>query len=116
MEIGIYITAHISSVRAIFGRPYRQFLTVREMSCCHTVQCSWPLAEGVQQVTCPFIALTLDVFCLHAEAEGAILHATKRFEECAQNLTFPVVGAKETLWLRLYRKFVLQNVGWFEWV
>ena len=40
----------------------------------------------------------------------------KRFEECAQNLTFHVGGAKASLWLRLCRKFVLQNVGGSEWV
>ena len=43
-----------------------------------------------------FIALAHDnhVFCLHAEAEGAILHATKRFKECAQNLTFMWEGSR----------------------
>ena len=40
----------------------------------------------------------------------------KRFDECAQNLTFHVGGAKTSLWLCLYRKFVLQNVGGSEWV
>ena len=40
----------------------------------------------------------------------------ERFEECAQNLTFHVGGAKASLWLRLCRKFVLQNVGGSEWV
>jgi len=39
----------------------------------------------------------------------------KRFEECA-NLTFPVGGTKASLWLRLCRKLVLQNVGGSEWV
>ena len=37
-------------------------------------------------------------------------------EECAQNLPFHVGGAKASLWLRLCRKFVLQNMGWFDWV
>jgi len=34
----------------------------------------------VWRITCSFIALTLNtrVFCLRAEAEGAILHATKK--------------------------------------
>ena len=41
--------------------------------------------------------------CLHAEAEGAILHATERFEECARNLTFHVGGARASLWLCLCR-------------
>ena len=40
----------------------------------------------------------------------------KRFEECAQNLTFHVGRAKVCLWLRLCRKFALQNVGGSEWV
>ena len=40
----------------------------------------------------------------------------KRFEECVQNLTFHVGGAKASLWLRRRRKFVLQNVGESEWV
>jgi len=40
----------------------------------------------------------------------------KRFEECAQNLTFHVGGAKASLWLRRSRKFVLQNVGGSEGV
>jgi len=35
----------------------------------------------------------------------------KRFEECAQNLTFHVGVAKASLWLCLCRKFTLQNVG-----
>jgi len=35
----------------------------------------------------------------------------KRFEVCAQNLTFNVGEAKAFLWLCLCRKFVLQNVG-----
>ena len=39
----------------------------------------------------------------------------KRFEECTQNLTFHVGGAKASLWLHLSRKFVLQNVGRSEW-
>ena len=35
----------------------------------------WPLAGDVRRITCSFIALALDihVFCLRAEAEGAIL-------------------------------------------
>ena len=40
----------------------------------------------------------------------------KRFEECAQNLTFHVGGAKASLWLLRSRKFVFQNVGGSEWV
>ena len=62
------------------------------------------------------LALDIHVFCLRAEVEGAILHATKRFEERAQNLTFHVGGAKTSLWFRLCRIFVLQNVGGSEWV
>jgi len=31
-------------------------------------------------------------------------------------LTFDVGGAKTSLWLCLCRKFILQNVGGFEWV
>ena len=37
-------------------------------------------------------------------------------EECAQNLTSHVGGAKASLWLHLCRKLVLQNVGGSEWV
>ena len=50
----------------------------------------------MRRITCSFITLVLDihVFCLRAEAEGAILHATKRFEDCTQNLAFHVGGAK----------------------
>jgi len=40
------------------------------------------------------LALDIHVFCLRAEAEGAILHAMKRFEERAQNLPIHVGGAK----------------------
>ena len=40
----------------------------------------------------------------------------KRFKECTQNLTFHVGRAKESLWLRLCRNFVLQNVGGSGWV
>ena len=40
----------------------------------------WPLVGDVRQITCSLIALTLNIhiFCLRAEAEGAILHATKK--------------------------------------
>jgi len=40
----------------------------------------------------------------------------ERFEECAQNLTIHVGGAKASLQLRFSRKFALQNVGGSEWV
>jgi len=42
----------------------------------------------------------------------------KRFEECTHNLTFHVGGDKASLslWLRICRKFVLQNLGRSEWV
>ena len=40
----------------------------------------------------------------------------ERFEECAQNLTIHVGGAKASLQLRFSRKFPLQNVGGSEWV
>jgi len=87
MEIGIYITADIiSSARAIFGRPYRQFLAPRAVSCRRTLrwtpfsQCSLATSGRCAAITCSFIALALDihVFCLRAEAEGAILHTTKK--------------------------------------
>ena len=56
-----------------------------------------------EYITCSFITLALDihVFCLHAEAQGAILHTKKRFEECTENLAFRVGGANASLWLRL---------------
>ena len=53
---------------------------------------------------------------MHREAESAILHATKKFEERAQYLTFHVGGTKAFLWFHRSRKFVLQNVGGSEWV
>jgi len=47
----------------------------------------------MQQITCSFIALAFDIhiFCLCAEAEGAILHTMKKVEECSQSLTFHVL-------------------------
>ena len=56
-----------------------------------------------EYITCSFITLALDihVFCLRAEAQGAILHTKKRFEECTENLAFRVGGANASLWLRL---------------
>ena len=46
----------------------------------------WPLVGDVWQITCSFIALALDihVFCLRAEAEGAILHAMKRLRNASE--------------------------------
>ena len=40
----------------------------------------WPLAGDMRRITCSSIALALDihVFCLCAEAKGAILHAMKK--------------------------------------
>ena len=38
MEISIYITVNISSARAMFGRPYRQFVAAREVNCLHTLR------------------------------------------------------------------------------
>jgi len=40
----------------------------------------------------------------------------KRFEECTQKLPFHMEGANASLWFCLCRKFVLQNVGAFDWV
>ena len=39
-----------------------------------------PLVGDMWRITCSFIALALNIhiFCLRAEAEGAILHATKK--------------------------------------
>ena len=43
--------------------------------------------------------------------EGAILHITKWFEECCQNLGFYVGGAKGVMWLHLFKKLVFQDVS-----
>ena len=70
----------------MFGRQSSLFLAAREASCHHTLRSTpflsvlWPLAGDVRRITCSFIALALDihVFSLHAEAEGAILYASKK--------------------------------------
>jgi len=48
---------------------------------CHFFIVLWSLAGDLWQITCSFIAFALDIhiFCLHAEAEGAILHTMKKF-------------------------------------
>ena len=40
----------------------------------------WPLVGDVRRITCSFIALALNIHILklRAEAEGAILHTTKK--------------------------------------
>ena len=65
----------------------------------------------MRRITCSFVALALDIhICLRAGSEGEIIFCMqrKRFEECAQNLTFHVGWAKAPLWPRLC---ILQNVG-----
>jgi len=125
MEIGIYITANIIYLGWELCLGDRVvFLTAREASCQHTLRWMpflsvlWPLAGDVRRITCSFIALALDihVFSLRAEAEGAILYATKKVWGMRSELTFHVGRAKVCLWLRLCRKFALQNVGGSEWV
>jgi len=82
-------------------RAYRQFLAAREVSCRHTLRWTpfssvlWPLAGNVRRINCSFISLALDihVFCLRAEAEGAIPDASIAIEESAQNWTFHVEGS-----------------------
>ena len=131
MEIGIYITANIIYlVQELYlgDRIHVGSFTLLERWVVtalsvgrHFPGVLWPLAGDVWRVSCSFIALALDihVFCLRAEAEAPILHATKRFEECARKLTFQVGGGGGQgvlVWLCLCREFILQNLGKFEWV
>ena len=70
----------------MFGRQCKLLLAAWGESCRHTLHWTpffgvlWLLAEGVRRITCSFIALALGihVFCLHAEAEGAILLTMKK--------------------------------------
>ena len=88
MEIGIYITANIIYlVRELYlGDRIGSFSLLERWVVAapfvgrHFPSVLWPLAGDVRRITCSFIALALDiyVFCLRAEAEGAILHATKK--------------------------------------
>jgi len=47
---------------------------------CHFPSVLWSLVGDVRRTTCSLIALSLDIhiFCLRAEAEGAILCAEKK--------------------------------------
>ena len=88
MEIGIYITANIIYLvwELYFGDRIGSFSLLERWVVAalfvgrHFPSVLWPLAGDVRRITCSFIALALDihVFCLRAEAEGAILHATKK--------------------------------------
>ena len=88
MEIGIYISANIVYlVRELylgdcigsFSLLKRQVVVTPDTGR-HFSGVLCLLAEGVRRITCSFIALALDihVFCLHAEAEGTILHTMKK--------------------------------------
>jgi len=90
MEIGIYITANIIYlVRELylgdgigsFSLLERRVVVAASFVGRHFLIVLWSLAGDVLRITCSFIALALDihVFCLRAEAEGAILHTTKKF-------------------------------------
>jgi len=88
MGIGIYITANIIYlVRELYlGDRIGSFSLLERWVVTapfvgrHFPSVLWPLAGDVRRITCSFIALALDihVFCLRAEAEGAILHTTKK--------------------------------------
>jgi len=88
MEIGIHITANIIYlVRELylgdrigsFSLLERRVVTALFVGR-HFPSVVWPLAGDVWRITCSFIALALGihVFCLRAEAEGAILHTMKK--------------------------------------
>ena len=106
MEIGIYVTSNIRYLVWELHLGY-QFLAAREVSCRHTLRWTpfssvfWPLAGDVQGITCSLIVLTLAIHIFKLRAEGTILHAMKRFEECAQNLTFYVGGVRASMWICL---------------
>ena len=88
MEIGIYISANIIYLvrERYLGDRIGSFLLLERWVVAklfvgrHFPSVLWPLAGDVWQITCSFIALALGihVFCQRAEAEGAILHATKK--------------------------------------
>jgi len=90
MEIGIYmyITANIIYlVQELYLGDRIGSFTLQERWVVTTLSIGrhfpgvlWPLAGVVWQVSHSFIALALDihVFCLHAEAADAILHATEK--------------------------------------
>jgi len=125
MEISIYITANIIYlVRDLYlGDRTGSFSLLEQWVIAaffvgrHFPSALWPLAGDVWRITCSFIALALDVhvFCLRAEAEGAILHTTKMVWgmriSCGRGQCVFVASPR-----RLCRKFVLQNVGGTEWV
>jgi len=85
MEMGIYITAIIIYlVRELYVRDrigsfslLERWVVATLFIECHFSSVLWPLVGDVRWITCSFVALALDihVFCLRAEAEGAILHA-----------------------------------------
>ena len=126
MEIGIYTTANIIYlVRELylgdriggFSLLERWVVTTLFVGR-HFPSVLWPLAGDVRRINCSFIVLALDihVFCLRAEAEGAILHTTKKVWGMRSEFSIHMGWANASLWLHLRWTFVLQNVGRSEWV
>jgi len=105
----------------MFGRQSSLFLTAREASCHNTLRWT-PFFKCTLASSRRCVANNLFIYssrprfsrlvaaswswkCNSARNEKGLS------EECAQNLTFHVEGAKASLWLRRSRKFVLKNVS-----
>ena len=109
----------MSSAGAIFGRPYRQFLAAREVSCRRTLR--WTPFSGCSLATSGRFAANNLLIYSSRTRYSRLLSACWSWrcnsaQEYAQNLAFHVGGANASLWLRLCWTFVLQNVGGSEWV
>jgi len=122
METGIYITANIiylvwelylGDCRGSFSLLERWVVATLFVEH-HFSSVLWPLAGDVRRKTCSFIALTLDIhiFCLCAEAAGAILYETKKVWGMRSEFNYFIWAGPRCPWLCLCsRKFALQNVG-----
>ena len=126
MEISIYITANIIYlVRELYLGDHTGIFSLLERWVVaapfvgrHFPSVLWPLAGDVRRITCSFIALALDihVFCLRTEAEGSILHTTKKVWGMRSEFSISCGRGQRVLVASLCWTFVLQNVGGSEWV
>ena len=112
----------------MFGRPYRQFLAARAVSCRHTL-CWTPFSQCSLATSGRCAANNLFIYssrtrysCL-LSAYWSCRYSSARNEKGLRNalrfLAFHVGGANASLWLRLCHACwtsVLQNVGGSEWV
>ena len=127
MEIGIYITANIIYlVRELYlGDRIGSFSLLERWVVAalivgrHFPSVLWPLAGDVRRITCSFVALALNIhiFCLHAEAEDAILHAMKKVWEMRSEFNISCGRGQSVLLASASaQSSYLKIVGSSEWV